>query len=68
VTPQANDNQIALTDKCSKPCCGCPELETLVEDQKRVRDQVQTLANLIAQLEGSINTMNQIVTAQGTCT
>jgi hypothetical protein len=67
VTPQANDNQVSLADKCSKPCCGCPELSTLVEDQKRVRDQVQTLVNTLSRLESSISTMDQIVTAQGAC-
>ena len=67
VTPQATDNQVGLTDECSKPCCGCPELETLVEDQKRVRDQVQTLVNLASRLEGAISVLNTVVTAMGTC-
>jgi len=67
VTPKATDNQVGLTDDCSKPCCGCPELETLVEDQKRVRDQVQTLTNLASRLEGSISVLNTVVTAMGTC-
>ena len=67
VTPQATDNQVQVTDKCSKPCCGCPELETLVEDQKRVRDQVQTLVNLAARLEAGISVLDTIVTAMGVC-
>jgi len=67
VTPQATDNQVGITDKCSKPCCGCPELETLVEDQKRVRDQVQTLVNLAARLEAGIAVLDTVVTAMGVC-
>lgn len=67
VTPQATDNQVQVTDSCSKPCCGCPELEALVEDQKRVRDQVQTLENLAARLESSISVLDTVVTAMGAC-
>lgn len=67
VTPQATDNQVQVTDDCSKPCCGCSELETLVEDQKRVRDQVQTLTNLASRLESAISVLNTVVTAMGTC-
>lgn len=67
ITPKANDSEVGLTDKCSKPCCGCPELETLVEDQKRVRDQVQTLDKVLSQLEANIAVMQTIVTAQGPC-
>lgn len=67
VTPQATDNQLAIADECSKPCCGCPELDTLVEDQKRVRDQVQTLVNLTSRLEANIAVLQTIVTATGVC-
>lgn len=67
ITPQATDNQVQLTDKCSKPCCGCPELETLVDDQKRVRDQVQTLVNLAARLEAGISVLETIITTMGVC-
>jgi len=58
---------VQLTDKCSKPCCGCPELETLVDDQKRVRDQVQTLVNLAARLEAGISVLETIITTMGVC-
>jgi len=67
ITPQATDNQVQLVDECSKPCCGCPELETLVEDQKRVRDQVQTLVNLVGRLESGISVLDTVVTAMGSC-
>ncbi len=67
VTPQATENQVQVTDKCSKPCCGCPELSALVDDQKRVRDQVQTLENLASRLEGAISLLDTIVTTMKTC-
>lgn len=67
VTPQAADYAVALTDKCSKPCCGCPELETLVDDQKRVRDQVQTLENLTSRLESNLAVMQTLLSMIGPC-
>lgn len=67
ITPQASDNQVQIMDVCSKPCCGCPELETLVEDQKRVRDKVQTLVNLASRLESGIAVLDTVVTAMGAC-
>jgi hypothetical protein len=67
VTPQAGDNAVALTDKCSKPCCGCPELDTLVDDQKRTRDQVQTLENLTRKLESNLEVMQTLLSMIGPC-
>jgi len=67
VTPQAGDNAVQLTDKCSKPCCGCPELDVLVDDQKRVRDQVQTLENLTRKLESNLDVMQTLMSMIGPC-
>jgi hypothetical protein len=65
--PLSDESAIQISDVCSKPCCGCPELETLVEDQKRMRDQVQTLENLASQLEGNINVMQTLIGMLGPC-
>jgi hypothetical protein len=67
VTPQAGDNAVQLTDKCSKPCCGCPELDVLVDDQKRTRDQVQTLENLTRKLESNLDVMQTLMSMIGPC-
>ena len=67
VTPQAGENAVQLTDKCSKPCCGCPELDVLVDDQKRVRDQVQTLENLTSKLEANLSVMQTLISMIGPC-
>lgn len=61
--PVPEENAIDMDDKCSKPCCGCPELEVLAGDQGRMRDQVQTLENLAAQLEGVIAALQTVVAA-----
>jgi hypothetical protein len=67
ITPKADEFAVQLTDKCSKPCCGCPELQVLVDDQKRLRDQVQTMENLYAKLEANIDVMQTILTAINPC-
>lgn len=65
--PQIDENSIKITDVCSKPCCGCPELDTLVEDQKRMRDEVQTLVNYSARLEAAVTTMQILMSMLGPC-
>lgn len=67
VTPKADENAVQLADTCSKPCCGCPELQTLVDDQNRMRDQVQTMENLYARLEANIQVMQTILAVINPC-
>lgn len=56
-------NTIGLNDTCSKPCCGCSELETLVDDQQRVRDEVNTLLGVATRLEAAVSAMQSVVAA-----
>jgi hypothetical protein len=67
VTPKADESAVEITDVCSKPCCGCPELETLVEDQNRMRDQVQTLENLASRLESNVQILQTLITSLNPC-
>lgn len=57
------EHTIALRDVCSKPCCGCSELEALVTDQQRVRDEVYTLVNVAFKLEAEMSAMATIIAA-----
>lgn len=66
-TPKADDNAVEISDVCSKPCCGCPELETLVDDQNRMRDQVQTLENLSARMESVVQVMQTVLATISPC-
>ena len=66
-TPKADENAVEISDVCSKPCCGCPELETLVEDQNRMRDQVQTLENLSSRVQGVVEVMQTLLAAITPC-
>lgn len=61
VTPEGDQHAVQLTDLCSKPCCGCPELDQLTSDQAHVRDQVITLTALAERLQRNIDTLSQAI-------
>jgi hypothetical protein len=63
VPAEIQPHTVELTDTCSKPCCGCSELETLVDDQQRVRDEVNTLINVAGRLEAAVAAMQSVVAA-----
>lgn len=60
ITP-GTDGSVALEDKCSKACCGCPELEILISDLKDVRDQVNTLTIFSGRLDAVIAALQTVV-------
>lgn len=51
-------NGIKIEDVCSKPCCGCSELEAVTSDLTRFGDAALTFQNYLNRLEGSVNRMN----------
>jgi len=61
VPVEIQPHTIELKDTCSKPCCGCSELETLVDDQQRVRDEVNTLLGVAARLEAAVTAMQAVI-------
>lgn len=42
---------IRVTDECSSPCCGCPELEAITQDLDLFREQANTLNGIVNRLE-----------------
>jgi len=54
-------NGLQLTDTCSKPCCGCTELEAVTTDLVRFGESATSLTNFLNRLEGSVNRMNLTV-------
>lgn len=60
VTP-GDVGRVSLDDKCSKACCGCPELEILIEDLKDVRDQVNTLTIFAGRLDAVVAALQTVV-------
>jgi hypothetical protein len=59
--PEPIENGLKLRDQCSKPCCGCAELEDLISDQDRMRDQVNSLVNTGSRLEQAMANMQAIL-------
>lgn len=54
-------NGLQFTDTCSKPCCGCTELEAVTTDLVRFGEAATGLTNFLNRLEGSVNRMNLTV-------
>ena len=46
-------NGIKLKDKCAKPCCGCTELEIIMQAVETMAAQLNTLGQFLAGLEGA---------------
>jgi hypothetical protein len=54
-------NGIRIEDSCSKPCCGCSELQAVTNDLVRFGEAANSLTNFLNRLEGSVNRMNLTV-------
>jgi hypothetical protein len=54
-------NGLQLEDVCSKPCCGCNELEALINEVKRFSDGATTLQTFAATLSAEVTQMSQVV-------
>lgn len=61
LVPQGIANGIRIEDQCSKPCCGCVELEAVTRDLERFGAAAASLENYLNRLEGSVNRMNLTV-------
>ena len=59
VTPISHG--IQLVDSCSQPCCGCEELEALIDQIDRFADGVVTLQNFMERLAAEVEEMGQVV-------
>ncbi len=54
-------NGIRVVDVCSKPCCGCAELERITKDLERLNIQAVTVDRFVDRLEDAVSTMNLTV-------
>lgn len=52
VSPATNGLQ--LSDACSKPCCGCPELTAITTDLQRFADEANTLQGFVTRLQAQV--------------
>jgi hypothetical protein len=57
ITVTAIPGGIQLTDSCSKPCCGCAELEAITRDLETFNSQRVTYQTFVDQLAGEVGRM-----------
>lgn len=55
------ENGLQFSDTCSQPCCGCEELDALIQQIDRFSDGVVTLQNFASKLSGEVSQMTQVV-------
>lgn len=58
---QAIPGGVRLVDVCSKPCCGCAELDQIVQTLRQLDQQRATVQEFVSRLQVAVDTMDQIV-------
>ncbi len=53
----AVEHGLQLSDLCSAPCCGCDELQAVLEQVKRIEDGAKTLQSFVSNLESAVAQM-----------
>lgn len=48
---EPGEHEIILRDKCSEPCCGCPELQAITRTLENFGSKATTLENILVSLE-----------------
>lgn len=56
IEPAEAANQIQFRDQCSKSCCGCEELDTIVNDLNILQIEISTLSGVASRLDASVTT------------
>lgn len=51
-------NGLQIVDNCSKPCCGCNELDVVTAAAQTLAAQIFALENFASQLQASIDTLS----------
>ena len=54
-------NGLQLGDKCSHPCCGCPELEALTRELELLQQGSRGIDNFLARLQREVSQMQTSV-------
>jgi hypothetical protein len=61
ITIEPIPNGVRITDTCSKPCCGCAELERVTSDLERLQAQAASVQEFVGTLATQVNTMSTTV-------
>ena len=59
ITPASNGLKFA--DTCATPCCGCTELDAIIDQINRFGDGVTTLQNFVTRLGSEVTQMSLVV-------
>lgn len=64
---ESTDHGLKVKDECSEACCGCEELEKILQDLEQLTVQISTLDNLTNRLDSTVNTamVNLIASKSG---
>jgi hypothetical protein len=54
-------NGIKIADTCAQPCCGCTELDAVIDQVNRFGDGVTTLQNFVTRLGSEVTQMSLVV-------
>ena len=61
VIPHADQHLLELADRCSKPCCGCPELDAIQAQLDLFGDAKVTLTGIANRVEANTTQLSLIV-------
>jgi hypothetical protein len=59
ITPMSNG--LKFSDTCAQPCCGCTELDAVVDQINRFGDGVTTLQSFVTRLGAEVTQMSLVV-------
>jgi hypothetical protein len=54
-------NGLKFVDRCSKPCCDCPELTALVQEQQFFGNEARTTQGFVNRLASAVDNMSNII-------
>jgi hypothetical protein len=52
---------LRLTNTCSQPCCGCPELDSLIGELNQLGSEARTTSAFVARLQPEVQQMSSVV-------
>ncbi len=61
ITPDSAIAGLRFSDACSKPCCGCTELDIIVRDLQDLASQTFSLENFATRLEDKMGVMGSVL-------
>jgi hypothetical protein len=61
VSFESQDNGLRINDNCSRPCCGCAELERVTTDLQRFSAGAVNLDNFVTRLESTVTQFSAVV-------